>query len=204
MKRTLGLLALALFVASPALAQVWLEVGDAPELVPGQATVGVGALTAISGTITPSNADLYCIRIDSPSAFTATTVGGAGWDTQLFLFDVNGVGVSHNDDDPGGAGLQSTLTGAFVPAPGLYLIGISGYNYDPVNAGGALIWANSPFNVERAPDGPGAPGPLAAWTGTHTASDVYRISLTGASYCIPEPATLSLIALAGLALIRRR
>lgn len=204
MKKVLGLLALALLVASPALAQVWNEVGDAPELVPGQATVGVGPLTAISGSLTPSNADLFCIRIDNPGAFMATTVGGTSIDTQLFLFDANGLGISHNDDDPTTGVLQSTVTGIFVPSPGLYLLGVSAYNYDPVNASSALIWANTPYNVERAPDGPGAPGPLAAWTGTHSATDVYRVSLTGASFCIPEPGSLALIALAGLALIRRR
>jgi hypothetical protein len=175
--------ALGVLLAAPAMAQ-WQEQGDAGDL-PGtaQVPVGGGPLATISGTFLASDADMYCIRIDSPSAFTATTCNGTTADTQLFLFRENGTGVSHNDDDPGGCGLQSTVTGAFVTAPGQYLLAVSVYNRDPVGAGGCLIWANSPFNVERAPDGACPASPIAAWTGSTSTTGAYTIRLTGTSYC---------------------
>jgi hypothetical protein len=169
--------------ASPALAQVWAEAGDAGDLpATAQNPIGAGPLAAITGALpTGTDGDLYCIRIDNPQAFTATTCNTTVFDTQLWLFRPDGNGVSHNDDDPGGCGLQSTLTGAFVGAAGSYLLGISGYNRDP-NGPNGLIWLNTPFNVERAPDGPGAPGPVISWGGTG-GTGTYRINLTGVSYC---------------------
>ncbi len=175
--------ALGVLLAAPAMAQ-WQEQGDAGDL-PGtaQVPVGGGPLASISGTIGASDADMYCIRIDAPTAFRATLCGGTTLDTQLFLFRENGTGVSHNDDDPGGCGLQSTVTGVFVSSPGQYLIAVSTYNRDPVGAGACLIWANSPFGTERAPDGACPASPVTAWTGTTSSTGAYTIALTGTSYC---------------------
>lgn len=202
MKRLL-LLALSLSTTA-AFAQVWNEVGDAPELLPGQMTVGVGPLTNIVGAIGASNdRDLYCIDIYDFQAFRATTVAQPGTlaDTQLFLFNANGMGVTHNDDSAGGA--RSTLTAMFVPGNGRYYIGISGYNGDPSSAGG-LIWNNTPFATERAPDGPGAGGALTGWGGT-SATGTYDILLNGATFCaVPEPGTMAALGLGALALLRRR
>ena len=184
--------ALGVLLAAPAMAQ-WNEQGDAGDL-PGtaQVPVGGGPLATINGTIGASDADMYCIRIDAPTAFRASTCGSTTLDTQLFLFRENGTGVTHNDDDPGGCGVQSTITGVFVSAPGQYLIAVSTYNRDPVGAGGCLIWANSPFNVERAPDGACPASPVTAWTGSTTVTGTYTITMTGVSYCgatAVEPAT---------------
>ncbi|HRI43881.1 MAG TPA: DVUA0089 family protein [Fimbriimonadaceae bacterium] len=205
MKRLL-LLCLAC-TSTAAFSQVWNEVGDAIELPPGQLTVGVGPLTNIVGEIAATNdRDLYCIYIDDYLNFRATTVNQPGTlaDTQLFLFDANAMGVTYNDDDPGGGTLRSTLTSVFVPGNGFYMIAISGYNGDPVGPTGALIWNNTPFNTERAPDGPGAPGPLSGWTGT-SGTGTYDIWLRGATFCaVPEPGTLAALGLGALALLRRR
>jgi hypothetical protein len=201
MKRLL-LIALSLSTTA-AFAQVWNEVGDAVELPPGQVTVGVGPLTNIVGAISAStDRDLYCIYIYDYLQFRATTVGQPGTlsDTQLFLFDANAMGVSHNDDD---IGVRSTLTSRFVPGNGFYMIGITGYNGDPVSAGG-LIWNNSPFGTERAPDGPGAGGPLVGWQGS-SGTGTYDILLNGATFCaVPEPGTMAALGLGALALLRRR
>lgn len=204
MKKLLTIAGIAT-LATGAFAQVWTEQGDAPELLPGQITVGNGALTRIDGNIGQDDADLYCIRVVNYQAFRASTVGLTGFDTQLFLFNANGMGVTHDDDDPGG-GLQSTLTSQFLTSNGIYFLGISRYNRDPQSAGG-LIWANSPFNVERAPDGPGAGGALSSWTGTYAAAGAYSIALSGVEYhAIPEPATLIAlgVGLAAIAARRRR
>ena len=112
-------IALGILSAVPALAQVWNEVDDAGDL-PGaaQTPTGSGDLTAIAGTIVANDADMYCVRIDVPANFSATTCAGTTLDTQLWLFFEDGRGVAFNDDDPGGCGLQSKVTGTFVPAAG--------------------------------------------------------------------------------------
>lgn len=202
----------AVALSSSAFAQVWAEAGDAPELpVPGQATVGVGPLTLISGNLPAgaNDADMYCINIVDPINFSAAVTGGTIYDSQLFLFNLGGFGVTHNDDAGTGPIGGWSAIGAGGPgpgvalAPGLYALAISGYNRDPSSAGG-LIWANSPFSDETAPDGPGGGLPVISWAGDGDFG-TYEITLVGASYCdVPEPTTLALLALGGLALIRRR
>jgi hypothetical protein len=202
--RSVAILASLLLVAS-VMAGDWYEVGDAIDVPPGQATNGTGPLNNIYGSIgTTADADLYCIYINDAASFSATTVGMTTLDTQLWLFDENGYGVAFDDDDPGGAGLQSTLSSAFVTSNGFYLLGISTYNNDAVDAGGQFLWNSSPFNVERAPDGPGAANPLAGWDGNGFSTGDYGIALSGATYCIPEPATFGMLAVIGLVLRRRR
>ncbi len=203
MKKLIAIMALAALSGS-ALAGDWNEVGDAGGLPPGQHTVGAGSLDRILGTL-DANAqdfeDMYCIRIVNPLAFSASTVGGASFDTQLFLFDANGLGVSHNDD---AGGLQSRITGQFVLAPGIYHLAVSGYNRDPLDAAGGLIWNNSPFSTERAPDGPAAANPIAGWGGSG-GTGAYTITLTGAEFCqVPAPGAMAILGLGGLAAARRR
>jgi hypothetical protein len=214
MKRFLGVSVLAALAAGTAQAQVWAEVGDAPELpVPGQITVGVGPLTTITGELAfdPAvgslDADMYCIHIVDPVGFSATVTGGTIYDSQLFLFDLGGFGVTHNDDAGGGPIGAWSAIGAGGPGPGVgpipigeYGLAISGYDRDPSSAGGE-IWADSPFGDETAPDGAG--GSVISWAGAGDFG-TYTITLTGATFCIPEPTSLALLALGGLALIRRR
>ncbi len=158
---------------------VWQEQGDAAEVIPGQETHGDGPLHMIQGQIeSPNDGDLFRIWIIDPAVFRASTVGFASLDTQLFLFDAHGNGVTHNDDEEAGQSTQSTITGQFVPRAGIYYVGVTGYNKDPLNPQAALIWNNTPFRSERRPDGPGAPGPLSHWMGTG-ATGTYGIELRG-------------------------
>lgn len=207
MKKLMAL-TVAMLGGTAALAADWAEVGDAGEsLATANITDGVGALTGITGVLNTNAEDLvdiYCIRIPDPSIFGATTVGGASFDTQLFLFDVNGRGVTFNDDAPAGGTLQSTISGQFVPAPGIYFLAISRYDRDPVDSNEAAIWNDTPFAAERAPDGPGAANPLAEWSGGGGSGGQYRIELRNAAFHVPEPASLSLLALGALAARRRR
>jgi hypothetical protein len=193
-----------LSVSSAAFSQVWLESGEAGDL-PGTAnvTMGVGPLLDITGFMDASNADMYAIMIVDEASFSATTVGGAAFDTQLFLFDSAGMGVSFNDDS---VDFQSTLTSTFVTSNGLYYLAVSQYDFDADSAGGA-IWLDTPFGVERAPDGPGAGSPVSSWSGTGGGTGAYSIFLTGTEYAtVPEPGTLFAIGagLLGLAIARRR
>lgn len=180
----------AALAAAPAVAGTWTEVGDAGDL-PGihQVPAGPDPFTTIWGVFTGDilNADMYCIQIPDPAAFVATTSNAFTTnDTQLWLFDMSGMGITFNDDDPTG-GLQSRITGQFLPGPGEYLLAVSsGYTFDAVNAAGQEIWLDSPYGVERMPDGAGAPGPIAGWTGTPSPGE-YQIDLTGVLFCEITP-----------------
>jgi hypothetical protein len=179
-------------LAAPAMAQ-WNEQGDAGDLpATAQTPIGGGPLTTIAGTMLAADADMYCIRIDAPTAFSATTTGGTTMDTQLWLFREDGRGVTHNDDNPAG-GTQSRITGTCVPAAGQYLLAISLYNRDAVDAAGALLFLSSPFNIEHCPpDGPGGANPIFGWLNSTTSTGAYTITMTGVSYCgatAVEPST---------------
>ena len=180
--------------------QIWNEVPDAGEL-PGtaQTPIGSGPLTTIFGNRS-GDADMYLIHIPNPAAgFYARTWPNSSGDTQLWLFDLAGNGVTFNDDD---VGLLSRITGQFLSGPGDYYLAISSYNYDALNAGGQLIWNNTPFGTERPPDGPGAPGPVAGWSGA-SGSGAYQIDLRGVEF-IPAPGAMALLGLGGLLAMRRR
>lgn len=165
-------------------AQIHNETGDAGDLPETAQNTGTAAcalpLAQINGSLSLNDVDMYAICISDPVLFRATTFGGANFDTQLWLFDSNGNGITHNDDaPPGGQGVHSTLTGQFVPSPGTYYLAISRYNRDAYNCDDLLIWRNSPSSQERAPDGPGASGRVAAWMGTTTGGVTYSITLEG-------------------------
>ncbi|MFK0734592.1 MAG: DVUA0089 family protein [Gloeotrichia echinulata GP01] len=103
------------------------EIGDAgqsifdTQFIPG----GLGNLTSITGAISdPNDVDIFQITVGNGQAFSATTFGGAGFDTILFVFDQNGALIDQNDDSNGT--LQSTLSTPL--APGTYFLGISSFS----------------------------------------------------------------------------
>lgn len=211
MRRLLGLAA-SLALACAAQAQVWTEIGDAPSgpPVPGQITVGVGPLTTILGGLGASgDVDMYCVRVTDPGAFGAI-VAAAPFDSQLFMFDLGGMGVNHNDDNIGLlSGLYSLgpVFGAPPPIPLVagaeYGLAIASYDNDPLAAGGGYMWSDTPYGDQTSPEL--SPGPLGGWDGSGFGSGAYEIHLVGATFCeVPEPASLSLLALSALFVIRRR
>lgn len=154
------------------------ELGDAGDLLHiAQAPCQVGPLTVITGTNGANDVDLYKIQIDTPASFSASTCGGAGFDSQLFLLDASGRGVACNDDS---CSTQSNITNALVTTPGVYYLAISSYNIDPVSPGG-LIFPNT-SSGQNGPTGPGGALPLLGWTGTAAAGGAYTITLTGCSH----------------------
>jgi hypothetical protein len=75
--------------------------GDAGDLPETAQSTGSDPITKIRGTIGGANdVDVYAIYISDPSTFSATTIGGTTLDTALWLFDEDGKGVVHNEDDP--------------------------------------------------------------------------------------------------------
>ncbi len=168
----------------------WQEQGDAGDL-PATAQVVLGtagaALTGIRGEVTAGNQpDMYQIQICNPAAFHATLInGGATFDSRLYLFDSTGHGVAFNDDS---VGTQSTLTSQFGTTPGLYYIAVSGYANGPLGSTTqGQIWLDTPWNVERQPDGPAAAETPGSWSGGG-ASGPYTITLLGTCFVPGAPA----------------
>ncbi|MEM7311837.1 MAG: hypothetical protein AAF497_01670 [Planctomycetota bacterium] len=198
--RFLAWLLLAGVCLSNATASTWTEIGDAPDLPPGQVPSGTGALTQIDGNLQSIDfeADVFCIHIDDPANFSATELGAPN-DIALWLFDANFDGVTfHGDDDSSFSPptIVPGLTNAFVPGPGVHYLAVSPSGRDPV-AFGLEIWQDLPL-IERMPDGPGAPGPISGWTGLGFGQDrPYSIALTGTSFCVPEANSFGLF-LSGL------
>jgi filamentous hemagglutinin family protein len=152
------------------------EVGDAGQLPNTAQTVNSQtsgtSFDGISGTLADDNdVDLYQLSLTEGQAFTATTLGGSGVDTQLFLFDSSGLGVYGNDDSPGT--LQSTVpvNQPFTPtASGTYYLGISSYNNDPLSPLGEI------FNAAGKPIGDGAGSPLTGWNEKGSKRGAYTIA----------------------------
>jgi hypothetical protein len=163
------------------------EAGDAGEtLATAQVTSGYGTLARIEGTLSWGDTDMYAINICDRASFSATTVGGSSVDTRLWLFDSLGRGITANDDEPSGNTAQSTITGVWVPANGLYYLAVTAYDRYPLDPAGNRIWLESTGETsERVPDGPGAPYPLTSWTGAYPGGG-YRMMLTGACFAQPR------------------
>ncbi len=213
-------------VAGSASAQVWAEIPDATAFPPGQVTVGVGPLIDITGVLAGAgDVDMYCIEILTPSfaawteaAYPPGTLGpaGAAFDSQLWLFNSAGMAIMHSDDTTlsalSGMGIAqpNPIMGPVPPpiVPGIYMLAISQYDIDALDAAGAEIWADVPFAGYSGPDGPGAPF-LGGWTGGGApggaGGGAYHIVLAGATFCtVPAPSGAALLGLAGLLVARRR
>lgn len=165
-------------------AQAWSEIGGGNLPTSAETTIGVGALTQINGWLLPGDQiDIFLIRVDDPATFTCSTIGGATWDTQLWLFGRDGRGIAFKDDDPGDT--RSTLTGQFLTGPGPVFVAISRRDNDAVDANLAELWLDAPADVERQPDGPAAGSAIEQWNGqTAGGNAAYSMTLTGASFAL--------------------
>lgn len=158
------------------------EMGDAGQLLRTAQTVNSPtsevAFDAISGNLNPeTDVDLYQLFLTEGQPFTASTVGGTSINTQLFLFDSNGLGLFANTDS---VGFQSTLPlyQPFIPdRSGIYYLGISSYDNDPRSSQGDI------FDAVETPNGSGAAFSLSGWDEfpliptVRSASGVYTITL---------------------------
>jgi hypothetical protein len=168
----------------------YTEQGDAGSTVDtAQVPAGTGAIASIIGSI-DGDEDLYRIQICDPANFVATTVGGAAFDSRLFLFSADGHGVLFNDDYEAGPDeyyLQSRIHNPGTLTAGDYYIGISAFQRMAVNASNQALWNNTPYETVRAPDGPGAATPFTGWTGTQFEDGGYIIILSGACFVATGP-----------------
>ena len=177
------MVAAALLLPTLLSAQTWTEsaTGAGQTWTTSETPLGFGPLARIQGTIAAgSSADIYLVRVDDLATFRVSTVGGATFDTQLWMFRVDGFGLAHRDNDVGS--LQSTLTGFGASGPGTVLIAISEHDNDPLDGVGNQLWNDAPLDTERSPDGPGVLNPFTQWSGTSTTARPYTLTLRGASF----------------------
>ena len=156
----------------------WTEQGDAgdlPETAQATGTDTNTPLSSISGALAADDVDMFAIYIADPSAFQAeTNTTTTNFDSQLWLFDVNGNGIVHDDDSAGS--LRSRITNAnnCIPGPGIYYIAISRWNRDASDCDGLAIWTGTTNACAVA-----GRSRLASWTGS-TSAGTYQIVLQGA------------------------
>ena len=118
------------------------ESGDAGDLPATAQNVGSGAVTSITGGFSDgSDADMYRVCLSDGASFSASTVAAPPRDTQLYLFDADGLGVYTNDDI--GLGVHVSRLPAnhrFSPASGgEYLLAVSAFNNDPWSDAGEIF-----------------------------------------------------------------
>jgi hypothetical protein len=165
----------------------YIETTDVGDL-PGSAAPlnGTGSLTKIVGTIDLDDVDMYKIKVCGFPNFSATTQGGPGNDTQLYLFDLNGKGIT-KDDDISGTNALSLVTDQFMTGNADVYLAVTIFERDPIDSAAQRIWlATNPATVtypEWAPNGPGAANAVNSWTNfTTTGTGNYIITLTGACF----------------------
>jgi len=176
------------------------ESGDAGDLPSTSQDLGSGAVTEILGSFTGGgDVDVYRVCLTDGASFSASTVAPMSLDTQLFLFDADGLGVYSNDD--AGIGVRGSRLPAqhlFSPTSGgEYFIGLSSFNNDPRSDAGEIF--PDVFSSSLYPDGVvnaagvGSDEPVSSWIGlTRGPAGLYRINLTGTTGCDTTPPTVAL------------
>jgi hypothetical protein len=159
---------------------------------------------AISGTTGLSEqGDVYKIYISDPANFSASTLslagGRNGFNTQLFLFNLDGTGIASNDDTAGHGTLSQLPAGNPLYtglAAGYYYLVIDGSSSSPANSTGGAIFPDSPPTGIYGPQSSGA---FTQYTGNSNEGGTYSIALTGVSIAtaVPEPSSMALLFVAG-------
>lgn len=160
----------------------------------------------------PGDADLFKIRISDPDNFSAVNSNTAGFILALFDEDGNAVAATTGGND-------FPIDSSFVSAPGVYYIGLGSAGAFPRNDAGEELFDLSmggPVGPNALSDTKLSSDPRIAWTvfnnddfllgsGAFTPTLADRtIFLTGSNFYIPEPASLAVLGLGGLALLARR
>lgn len=190
---------------------IWCENGgnDAGP-VPGlaQVTVGAGPLAGIDGRLDPpalagldgiDDEDMFAIMIPPGTPFFSarTEFPPTGrpsefmteFDTQLFLFDSNGLGIIANNNQATTAGLLGSQIHLNFPPPGIYYLALSGFNHLPISKGGLIFIILG--DKQSPPDGPGGTLPIVDWVNPGQFGD-YFIELQGATFATDSYADFNL------------
>jgi hypothetical protein len=173
------------------------EPGDNEQIATAQNLGSITGDNTISGNLTalPFDVDLFALSLQAGSTLTVSEGGSVTFDTQLFLFNAGGFGLTGNDNTS-----PINLTPSFsftVNTAGVYYLGITGNNYDPIDASGDFIFgddATGSFSITSRES-------LAGWTKRDLSafdpvSGNYTINVSTTS--VPEPsAFFGLMAWAG-------
>ncbi|HEY9851283.1 MAG TPA: hypothetical protein V6D28_17575 [Leptolyngbyaceae cyanobacterium] len=141
-------------------------------------------LDSISGSLADiPNGDIDLFQILAVGGSFSATTDTAGTDpfldTQLFLFDANGIGIAASNDIDA-FNFSSTIS--ITLAPGTYYIGISSFGSDPRSPGGDIFIIPTTGQVNPA-NGPGAGSSLSSWSANGApGSGSYSIGFTGAQF----------------------
>jgi hypothetical protein len=188
---------------------IWIETGPpgaGDSLATAQATVdsSFNTLDGIHGNLTATTqvngkplyqVDLFKIRISDFSAFSASTVNpSTAFDSALYLFDENGLGIFMNDDN--GVDLLSSLPAGTATSNGLYYLAVALGGYSAFDASSMSL-----FQGDGSSSGAGA---LSSWLPGFEADSEsalsYDIVLTGATNAdLPEPGGIALLLAGGIA-----
>lgn len=191
--------------------------GDQDELNPGPS---VGTLTGddtLRGIITAkTDADLFKFTVSATSTFTATVFGRtpttgtavALVDSQLFLFKSTAAGLEalYANDDRNSNNALSRIANITLAA-GDYVLGISGFDYDPRNSADQYLFGPASAGLLQPRSAVSGNPILANWdtrSNKTGAPGAYRISLESEIVPVPTPALLPGLAALGFSAIRKR
>ncbi|WP_428936725.1 PEP-CTERM sorting domain-containing protein [Fontivita pretiosa] len=170
------------------------------------------------GSIVPrvwnlTDADLFRIKITDPSNFSASITSTT---LILALFAEDGTALAAST----GGGTANAITGAAagLSTPGIYHIGIALAGMFPKNNAGQDLFDLSTTGVKlpnALADQKLGTDPFTAWTqpgagattligNTSFTAPGSTITLSGADFAVPEPASIAAVMLGGLVLVQRR
>ena len=159
----------------------------------------------INNQLWTNDADLYQINVTDAANFVAQVQGGHS----LALFDAAGNAIA-GVVSPGGTGV-GRIDSSWLSGNGTYYIGIGADGSNPRNAAGDNL-----FNLGIVASAPVAgdivlaADPYVAWEKNNSANGQligpgnFTRPSDDISIALPEPASLSLLALGGVAMLRRR
>ncbi len=176
------------------------ESGDAGSLPSTAQNLASGAVPEITGSFTDgADVDVYHLCLSNGASFSASTVGRTALDTQIFLFNSQGLGVYANDDAaPMVRGSRLPANHRFSPTTGgEYYLALSSFNNDPRSGGGEIFpdgfMPNLYPDAVVNPVGVGGGEPIATWVGpTRGPAGTYGVSLTGTTTCDTTPPAVAL------------
>jgi hypothetical protein len=202
MKKKLMALTFSLLLStaiSPAQSATFSEQsGDNERITSAQSLINLDESNTINGSLTaiPFDADLFTFSLQAGSTLSVT-INDFTFDTQLFLFSAGGFGITGNDNS-GNIALNPSFSFT-ASTDGIYYLGITGSNYDPVDSAGNFIFSDNPTGNFALT----SPESLAGWSKRDPfdfdpVSGNYTINLSVTPVPIPEPSgVLGLLALGG-------
>jgi hypothetical protein len=185
----------------------WTEIPDAPKLPPGQ-LIPFAPVESVAGTLEgmdaaggPDIADIFRITITEPNTTIKTGAGPirglTNFDSVIFVFDENGIGVVANDDVAPG----DTTSSVTIAAPGVYLVAFAVKGVEPVSMNGPMFEIYAPGN-QFAQVGPTAAGmlPIQNWIGVPIDPEprFYLATIDRGAQDIPVMSPVGLVVMAGM------